>query len=143
MTGQSVTLRKNMAASREEVFDAWLDADGMRKWMCPGTVTEAAVTLEPRVGGRIRVIMTAPGAEFVNTGQFRVLERPSKLEFTWISSRWGSEETLVTIELHERGAGCELVLTHDRFPAGHSASQLRTGWGQILDRLAGLLGGAR
>jgi uncharacterized protein YndB with AHSA1/START domain len=124
-----------MATSREEVFDAWLDADGMRQWMCPGAVTHSEVTLEPRVGGHFRIVMTAPDKQYVNSGEFRVLERPSKLQFTWISSRWGQQETLVTVELHQRESHCEIVLTHDRFPADHSLRELQGGWGQILEKL--------
>lgn len=137
MSEQTVVVRKRLPASCEEVFDAWLDAEGMQRWMCPGPVTSCEATLEPHVGGRFRIVMTAPGAEFVSTGEFRVLDRPSKLMFTWISSRWGEQETLITVELYPLGADCELVLTHERFPLGHSADELQGGWGQILEKLAG------
>ena len=135
MNGQAVTIRRMMRASCEEVFDAWLDAAGMREWMCPGPVTSCEASLEPRVGGRFRIVMMAPGAEFVNTGEFLVLERPVKLQFTWLSSRWGFEETLITVELHPREADCELVLTHERFSVEHSSRQLTAGWTQILEKL--------
>jgi len=81
-------------------------------------------------------VMRAPDAEYVNTGEFRVLDRPSKLQFTWVSSRWGNQETLVTVELQERGSQCELILTHERFPREHSLEQLAAGWGHIMDKLA-------
>lgn len=139
MSSQTVTVRRRMAASPEEVFDAWLDADGMRQWMMPGPVTQCEVELDPRVGGRFRILMSGPGIEVVNSGEFRVLERPSKLEFTWISSRWGNQETLVTIDLQPQGKACELVLTHRRFPAEHSAEQLVGGWERILERLGAQL----
>ena len=112
----------------------------MREWMSPGPVTSCEVTLEPRVGGHFRIVMTAPDAVVVNTGEFRALDRPAKLQFTWISSRWANEETLITVELHPREAHCELVLTHERFPLEHSAGQLVQGWNQILEKLAGQLG---
>jgi uncharacterized protein YndB with AHSA1/START domain len=95
--------------------------------------------LEPRVGGHFRIVMTAPDAKFVNTGEFRLLDRPAKLQFTWVSSRWAHQETLVTVELHRREAHCELVLTHER-PAEHSAGQLVKGWTQILEKLGSHLG---
>ncbi len=139
MSDQTVTVRKVLPASREEVFDAWLDAEGMRKWMCPGPVTSCEAVMEPRLGGRFRIVMKAPNAEIVNAGEIRVLERPSKLAFSWVSSRWGNEETLVTIELHERPSGCELILTHERVPAGHPVDQLRQGWSQILEKLGNYL----
>ena len=135
MNGQTVTIRKVLSASCEEVFDAWLDADGMSEWMRPGPVTACDVTLDPRVGGHFRIIMNAPGAQWVNTGEFHILDRPTKLQFTWISSRWDNQETLVTLELRPREAQCELVLTHERFPAAHSADQLLHGWTRILDML--------
>jgi uncharacterized protein YndB with AHSA1/START domain len=124
-----------LPASPEQVFDAWLDAEGMREWMRPGPVLGCEVSLEPQVGGRFRIVMTTPDGQIVNTGEFRVLQRPAKLQFTWVSSRWGYEETLVTVELYPREANCELVLTHERFPLEHSAEQLVTGWTQILDKL--------
>jgi uncharacterized protein YndB with AHSA1/START domain len=140
VNGQTVIIRKMLAASCEEVFDAWLDAEGMREWMCPGPVTSCEVALEPRVGGRFRIVMTAPDAKFLNTGEFRVLDRPAKLQFTWVSSRWDHRETMVTVELHRRAAQCELVLTHERFPLEHPAGQLMTGWTQILEKLGSHLG---
>jgi uncharacterized protein YndB with AHSA1/START domain len=140
VNGQTVTIRRIFPASCEDVFDAWLDAEGMREWMAPGPVTSCEVALEPRVGGHFRIVMTAPGAQFVNTGEFWVLDRPAKLQFTWVSSRWANQETLVTVELYPRDAHCELVLTHERFPLQHSAQQLVTGWTQILEKLGSRLG---
>jgi uncharacterized protein YndB with AHSA1/START domain len=140
MNLQKVITRKTLPASCEEVFDAWLDAEGMREWMRPGPVASCEVALEPRVGGHFRIVMTAPDAQIVNSGEFRVLQRPAKLQFTWVSSRWGDQETLVTVELYPREAHCELVLTHERFPPQHSAEQLLTGWTQILEKLGSKFG---
>ena len=139
MNGQTVVIRKTLTASREDVFDAWLDAEGMREWMCPGAVTSSEVVLDPRVGGRFRIVMTAPGAIIVNTGEYLILDRPARLQFTWTSSRWGPEETLVTVDLHQQDAQCELVLTHERFPLESSTKQLTAGWNQILEKLANRL----
>jgi uncharacterized protein YndB with AHSA1/START domain len=136
---QTVTVRRTLPASCEEVFDAWLDAEGMSAWMCPGPVTSCEAALDARVGGRFRIVMTGPGATIVNIGEYRALDRPGRLQFTWVSSRWAGEETLITIDLSEREGHCELVLTHERFPVEHSAAQLETGWSQMLDKLAALL----
>src|SRR5215471_231179 len=139
MNGQTVVLRKMLPASREEVFDAWLDAEGMQEWMCPGPVTSAEVVLDPRVGGHFRIVMSARGSQIVNTGEYRILDRPARLQFTWTSSRWGPNETLVTVDLYQRDADCELVLTHERFPTESSTKQLMVGWIQIVRKLAARL----
>jgi uncharacterized protein YndB with AHSA1/START domain len=137
MNHQAVTVRKVLSATREEVFDAWLDPVGMQQWLRPGPVASCEVELEPWVGGRFCIIMRLSNSEgeIVNTGQFLMLDRPSRLQFTWISSRWDNEETVITVELREHGANCELVLIHERFPASHSTLQLESGWNQIVEKL--------
>ncbi len=41
-------------ASPEEVFDAWTNPDQARRWMCPFGASVPDLTLEARVGGRLR-----------------------------------------------------------------------------------------
>ncbi|WCM22094.1 SRPBCC domain-containing protein [Paraburkholderia bryophila] len=135
MSGQTVRVRRLLPASCDEVFDAWLDPDGMREWMLPGTVKHCEVMLEPRVGGRFHIFMSSARAEYVHTGEYRVLERPSKLVFTWVSSRMDQQETLVTVELFARGEQCEIVLTHERVPVDHAGKGLAVGWNQMLVKL--------
>ncbi len=135
MSGQVVRLRRLFAASCEEVFDAWLDAEGMSTWMRPGAVSSCTVQLEPHVGGQFLIVMCVADGEIVNRGEFRILERPAKLQFTWISSRWENQQTLITLEFRPHGEHCELLLTHERFPYGHSTDQLAGGWNQMLDKL--------
>lgn len=135
MKAETVVLRKFLLASREEVFDAWLDAEGMRVWMLPGPVFHCHATLEPYVGGSFHIVMTSPDERVVNTGRFLLLDRPAKLQFTWTSTRWDEQETLVTIELQPSGEGCELTLTHERFPSAHSTAMLVEGWTEIFDKL--------
>lgn len=140
MNDQIVTIRRLLPASCEEVFDAWLDAEAMREWMLPGPVSDSQVLLQPRVGGNFSIVMTSPYGEIVNRGEILVLERPSKLQFTWISSRWDDQETLVTVQLRQADAQCELTLTHERFPIGHSSDQLVSGWNDMLEKLSRRLG---
>ena len=135
MSAQTVVVRKVLRASPEEVFNAWLDAEGMSAWMFPGPVIACRATIDARVGGAFHIVMDAPGIQFVHRGEYRVLDRPSKIEFTWLSSRMGFEETLVTIELHPAGDDCELVLTHRRVPPKYSAPELARGWTQIVEKL--------
>src|SRR5215472_3780816 len=52
-----VVIRRRIAATPEELFDAWTDADGMREWMCPGNIQSVEVRMEPRVGGALLIIM--------------------------------------------------------------------------------------
>ena len=138
-----LVVRKMIPASREEVFSAWTDPKSIRQWMCPGDITEAEAQLDVRVGGTYRIIMKGKDKNHHHTGVYKVVDRPARLVFTWTTAGTsnqeiiaGNQETLVTVELHERGDGTELVLTHERFPTSEARDRYQGGWSQIADKLA-------
>ena len=128
-----LVVRRRMAVPRERVFEAWLDSESLARWMCPPNRTHATVTVDPRVGGRFRIVMEGPadGKDYEHRGEYLAIEPPSLLSFTWISRGTDYQPTVVTIELHEQGTGTDLVLTHRRLPPkaleGH-----RSGWTDIV-----------
>lgn len=132
----SLVIRRRFAATREELFDAWTDADGMRDWMCPGNIRSVEIRMEPRVGGSLLVIMHDADMTYEHKGQFTIVERPSKLAFTWIAASTDMQPTLVTVEFLSIGeTESELILTHVRFPRKEPADQYRGGWSQVVARL--------
>lgn len=96
MIRQTVTVRKILPATCEEVFDAWLDPEGLREWMRPGLIADCDVTLEPRIGGEFRIVMKGPDVETINTGRFLVLDRPVRLVLY-----------MDLVALEERGNPCD------------------------------------
>lgn len=138
-TATSLRLSRTIAASPEEVFRAWTDPAEMKEWYCPegGTVDAAEVDLA--VGGRFKVAMRMPDGIHVAYGVYREIEPPRKLVFTWQWEGGGDElregETLVTIELEERGDSTELVLTHERFATAESRDGHEQGWASALNKL--------
>ncbi|HUI81972.1 MAG TPA: SRPBCC domain-containing protein [Bryobacteraceae bacterium] len=129
-------VRRRMQATREELFDAWTDQEGMPAWMCPGDVVSADMRLDPRVGGKLHITMHSPTATYEHTGEFRVVERPSKLVFTWTAENFDGQITLVTIEFLEVSrTETELILTHERIPRKDLAERYQSGWGKIVATL--------
>lgn len=132
----TLVIRRIIPAPREDVFAAWLDPESIRYWMCPGETLEAEAQIDPRVGGSFRITMKHRAWTADHTGQYRVIEPPSKLVFTWISNSTDSLPTLVTVEFLARGDQCELVLTHERLPSPEALRSHEGGWRQIVDKLA-------
>jgi uncharacterized protein YndB with AHSA1/START domain len=131
-----VVVRRVLPASREQVFAAWTDAESMRDWMCPSDRHTAEAWLDPRVGGAYRIVMRDGAGTYEHTGEYLVVEPPSRLVFTWIAASTGHRPTIVTVELSPHPRGCELVLTHERLPEGTVTDRYRGGWGHIAERLA-------
>ncbi len=131
-----IVIRKRIPATREELFDAWIDPEGMAEWMCPGNIVSAAVQLDFRVGGSLVIVMHGPTDTFEHRGEFTIIERPSQLAFTWMAKATGWRPTLVTIDfLAVNPNETDLVLTHRELSSGEVRDQYRGGWGQITDRL--------
>ena len=130
--GEVLVVRRVLPVERERVFAAWLDPASLATWMRPMETTDAIVEVDPRVGGRFRILMQqGQGGGFEHQGEYLAIEPPSLLSFTWISAATDLRPTIVTVELHERDGGTELVLTHRRLPPDRLDSH-RRGWTDIV-----------
>lgn len=133
-----VRLRQTIAASRDDVFDAFTEPEQIREWWGPGAFTCPRAEIDLRTGGRYRLEMRSPeGHEMAVVGTYEVVERPHRLVFTW---RWegipdGEPESLVSVEFRDADGDTEVVVTHGRFPAGHETADYRNGWTSGLEKL--------
>ena len=133
-SGKILVVRRVIPVPRERVFQAWLDSESLAQWMRPGSATDATVEVEPKVGGKFRIVMIDGPKRYEHTGEYLVIDPPQRLEFTWISEATDHRPTVVTIEFLERDRGTELVLTHRRLPPTQVESH-RRGWTDVLQLL--------
>ena len=129
-----LVVRRVVAVPREEVFDAWLDAESLQHWMRPGDVGRATAEVDARVGGKFRIVMHHGGRDNAHWGEYLAIERPSRLSFTWISEYTDLQPTVVTIDFLDKDGGTEVVLTHRRLPPERVDAH-RGGWSSILGKL--------
>lgn len=134
-TVPTVRISKKIPARREDVFAAWLDARGMRTWMCPGDIIETTAEIDARVGGKFRIVMRGAENTYELTGEYVEIDPPQRLSFTW-ESNVTKGISLVTLEFHEHGSECELVLTHERAQDADTAANYEKGWTGVLEKLA-------
>jgi len=93
-----LVIRRVLPVPRERVFAAWLDPVSLARWM--GTGEGADVTaLDPKVGGKFRIVMRHRGSSVDHWGEYLVIERPSLLSFTWLSANTDHRPTVVTVGL--------------------------------------------
>ncbi|MBK5259124.1 MAG: SRPBCC domain-containing protein [Thermoanaerobaculia bacterium] len=134
-TQTDLVVRRTIPASAEELFDAWLDPKSLALWMTPmDGMTPATVRNDPRVGGEYEIIMHAPGHDYPHRGNYRVIDRPRRLAFTWLSDATGDRETVVTVEFVPRGAKTEVVLTHAGLDDDAQTKHTQ-GWSGVLEKL--------
>ena len=144
-------VRRVFAAPREKVYRAWIEREGLEKWMCLDVPTHRVkyLELEARTGGRyvMEVTDTAKGEVYIGQGVYREVTPPQKLVFTWGWKKRlhdGSEaalhpETQVKVEFWERGSSTEVLLTHEFFQTEKTARSTEEGWKGCFDALEHLV----
>lgn len=138
-----LVLERTFDAAPKEVFDAWTQADLLEQWFAPSDDYTTKVTdLEVREGGHYRVEMIEGGGEVHPIhGEYRVLDPPRRLQFTWGWEAEDRPDSLVTVELAETDdGGTHLTLTHERFPTVEVRDLSLEGWQGCVDRLERLVG---
>ncbi len=120
--------------SAERIFDALTNpAELVKWWGVPGWFQATAVDSDLRPGGKWRIIVAAGGGTNVVSGEYRQIERPHLLVYTWVREE-DAVETVVRWELEENSSITKVRVTH----SGLTSDSLRArnnGWPRIVELL--------
>ena len=141
MKTYSLEIEKTYSVAAEIIYDAWLDAEAIKEWMCPAeNVSVPHPKLDARVGGKFEFEMRVTGADghkmIPHWGVDKTLERPTKSEFTWNSPHAGETNSLVTVSIKALNAhSCHLTLRHVGLPSEKEMAGHTQGWTGALKTL--------
>jgi uncharacterized protein YndB with AHSA1/START domain len=137
---KGITVKRVLAARRERVFDAWTRPELMARWFFPGSEWSVTVSSDLRVGGRYELLMKeASGAVHRQFGEYREISPFSRLVFTWSCPEFSVADSLVTVELVERGQETEISIVHELPPDPNVRRGHEEGWTGCLGNLEKLL----
>ena len=109
----TVRVSRRFTAKPEEVFDAWLNAGQVGKWLfATPTGQMVRIDIDARTGGSFVITERRDGVDVEHTGTYFEIDRPHRLVFTFIVPKYSSDVSRVTIEIVSLGPDCELKLTH-------------------------------
>ena len=137
---RTLRLERTFNATAHAVFEAWTSPDLLRRWWPAGPDWDTPVAeVDPRVGGRLRLVMRNPsGEEFAGGGEYVEISPPRRVVFTWTwDGHKGHRGTqLIEVELEERDDGTTtLVLTNSGLDDEQSELLHREGWELSFDNL--------
>jgi uncharacterized protein YndB with AHSA1/START domain len=137
-------IKRTFDAPLERVFEAWTSEEVLRRWLhgMPGWETPTA-EVDLRVGGRIRIVMRDPsgGAESGATGEYRVVDPPHRLLFTWVWDDQPDQPQLIELEFSERDGATTVLMTNSSIPTDERCESQQRGWNVCYDNLDRLLAG--
>ena len=134
----SLDIERLLPAARAIVFRACSDPDLLAKWWGPEGFTTPSLEFQPRVGASYRIEMQPPeGDRFYLTGEFREVDPPARLAYTfaWEPPDPDDVETLVELSFRDLGESTEVVLTQGPFKTEARRELHRNGWTDSLQRL--------
>jgi uncharacterized protein YndB with AHSA1/START domain len=122
-------------APARELFEAWLDPEALAHFMKPADGMRTEVErADAREGGGFSLTMYAGEKAIPIHGEYRAIERYTKLAFTW-RSHGTVEGSLVTLSFEEIEGGTKLTLHHTGFPSEEMRDSHEEGWTAILVEL--------
>jgi uncharacterized protein YndB with AHSA1/START domain len=130
----TLRLTRTLPVDRERLWQAWTDE--LATWIWPPSF-ETDVQLDLAPGTEWHLVSTP--RDLAVRGQVVEVDPPHRLVLTW---QWDGDEvvTSVTVGLHEREGGTEVLLVHEGHTDAQQVTDHDAGWNDCLDRLEQHLG---
>ncbi len=136
-TSDTIVQEITIKAQADRIFRALTDPGQLVKWWgAEGRFQTTEMNSDLHPGGKWMMRGTGMGGKpFTVCGQYREIERPRLLVFTWLPD-WQEDatETLVRFDLEEKNGVTMVRLTHSGLTS-ESARSSHRGWPQILSWL--------
>lgn len=123
-----VRVERAIAAPVDETFDAWLSPK------VPGTPWNLAdkFVLNAQVDGLF--FWSIQG--MAHYGRFTEVQRPARLQHTWMSGSTSGQESTVTVTFSEKEEHTLMTLVHSGLPDTDGGIGHEKGWNFFLDNFA-------
>jgi uncharacterized protein YndB with AHSA1/START domain len=126
-----LTVTRTIAATAAEVFDVWLDSKS------PGGpwFGVAKAIINPVVDGLFYHVVHFEGHDWAHYGRFIDLDRPRKIQHSWVSEATRGLESIVTLNFDAQADQTFVRLHHTNVPDDEMGRRHEEGWGFVLGAL--------
>jgi uncharacterized protein YndB with AHSA1/START domain len=123
-----VKVERTIPATPGEAFDAWLDPK------VPGNPWSMGdkLLLNPHVDGFFYWLINGTS----HYGRFTEVERPARIQHTWMSRSTSGEESTVAVTFQPKGEDTLMTLVHSGLPDTDGGRGHEKGWNFFLDGFA-------
>ena len=126
-----IKVERTIPALPSEVFDAWLDPT------IPGTPWHEndKLIVNQKVDGLWYWLSLGGTPHY---GRFMEINRPGRIQYSWMSRNTLGEESTVTVTFQKKGEGTLMTLLHSGLPNEAMAKAHEKGWNSIFDKFSNI-----
>ena len=138
----TLEMKRVLTAVPSVAYRGFSDPSELVEWWGPEGFTVASLRFQAQVGEDYRIEMQPPeGDAFYLTGEFREVDAPSRLAYTfvWEPPDPDDVETLVALSFADLGVSTGVAFTQGPFKAEARLGLHRDGWTDSFDKLERLL----
>ncbi len=123
-----LTITRTITASPDQVYDVWLDprSPGGPWFGCQ------RIILDAKVDGLFYHSVSYENRDWAHYGRFVALDRPRRIEHTWVSEATRGLESLLSVTFEPAGNGTLVTLRHTNVPDDDFGRQHGEGWSYVL-----------
>lgn len=124
-----INLTRNINARPEEVFDSWLDHTNPGS---PWFGVPKAIVNPPQVDALFYSMYQMEGREFAHYGRFITLNKPNRIQHTWVSEATRGLESIVTLTFEAVEGKTRVHVNHSNIPDDEEGHRHEHAWGYVL-----------
>lgn len=135
-----INLTRKINASPDEVFEAWLDQTSPGSPWCG---VRKAIVNPPEVDGLFYSMYQLEDREVAHYGRFVTLDKPHKIQHTWVSEATRGLESVVTLSFEAEEGKTRVHVNHANVPDDDEGRFHEQAWGYVLARMRSRFGNER
>ena len=137
MKTTEINLKRTIDAQADEVYDVWLDrtSPGSPWFGVPKVILDT-----PKVDGLFYTMYQIEGQEIAHYGRFMALERPRRIQYTWVSAATHGMESVLTVSFEALDGKTQVHVNHSGVPDDEGGRHHKQAWGYVLARMSAYFG---
>jgi uncharacterized protein YndB with AHSA1/START domain len=125
--------------SPEEVFDAWVNPEQVKRWFGTGLGEVTQVSVDPGPGGLLSITQMQEDGEVTHFGKFQQVIHPRRMIFLWTMEGDEGHDRII-VDIAPKPIGCEVTLTYEMDAEyAEFVENAELAWGVMLRSMAQML----
>jgi uncharacterized protein YndB with AHSA1/START domain len=127
-----INLTRVIDATPEEVYEVWLDktSPGSPWFGVPKVILD-----NPQVDTLFYSMYQFEGREVAHYGRFLTLDKPHKIQYTWVSEGTHGLESILTITFKPEDGKTKVHVNHTNVPDDENGHRHEHAWSYVLGRM--------